>query len=120
MPKRIACLPILACFCLHAFAQQVTLTPDQIKAYTPEWKGERSPDGRPKVEEKFLTRLKNVKLEEAWGILRNKGFQNQFEGDWTVLNPGSVMVGRVVTAKYMPLRPDVGKLIKEKGKTEGR
>jgi len=120
MPKRIACLPILVCFCLHSFAQQVTLTPDQIKAYTPEWKGERSPDGRPKVEDKFLTRLKNVKLEEAWGILRNKGFQNQFEGDWTVLNPGSVMVGRVVTAQYMPLRPDVDKLIKDKGKAEGR
>ena len=120
MPKRIACLPILACFCLHLFAQQVTLTPDQIKAYTPEWKGERSPDGRPKVEDKFLTRLKNVKLEEAWGILRNKGFQNQFEGDWTVLNPGSVMVGRVVTAQYMPLRPDVDKLVKDKGKAEGR
>jgi len=120
MPKRIACLPILVCFFFHSFAQQVTLTPDQIKAYTPEWKGERSPDGRPKVEDKFLTRLKNVKLEEAWGILRNKGFQNQFEGDWTVLNPGSVMVGRVVTAQYMPLRPDVDKLIKDKGKAEGR
>lgn len=120
MPKRIACLPILACFCLQSFAQQVTLTPDQIKAYTPEWKGERSPDGRPKVDDKFLTRLKNVKLEEAWGILRNKGFQNQFEGDWTVLDPGSVMVGRVVTAQYMPLRPDVDKLIKDKGKAEGR
>ena len=120
MPKRIACLPILACLCLHSFAQQVTLTPDQIKAYTPEWKGERSPDGRPKVEDKFLTRLKNVKLEEAWGILRNKGFQNQFEGDWSVLNPSSVMVGRVVTAQYMPLRPDVDKLIKDKGKAEGR
>jgi hypothetical protein len=23
-----------------------------------------------------------VHLEEAWGILRNKGYQNQFEGDW--------------------------------------
>jgi 4-hydroxy-4-methyl-2-oxoglutarate aldolase len=120
MPKRIACLPILACFCLHLCAQQVTLTPDQIKGYTPEWKGERSPDGRPKVADKFLTRLKNVRLEEAWGILRNKGYQNQFEGDWTVLDPGSVMVGRVVTAQYMPLRPDVDKIIKDKGKSEGR
>jgi hypothetical protein len=26
-------------------AQQVTLTPDQIKGYTPDWKGERFPDG---------------------------------------------------------------------------
>ncbi|HET6996393.1 MAG TPA: RraA family protein [Chitinophagaceae bacterium] len=101
-------------------AQQVTLTPDQIKAYTPEWKGERFPDGRPKVADKFLERLKKVHLEEAWGILRNKGYQNQFEGDWMVLEPDSVMVGRVVTAQYLPMRPDVDKIIKEKGKAEGR
>ncbi len=101
-------------------AQQVTLTPEQIKGYTPEWKGERFPDGRPKVADKWLERLKKVRLEEGWGILRNKGFQNQFEGDWLVLFPDSVMTGRVVTAQYLPLRPDVDKIIKDIGKTEGR
>jgi 4-hydroxy-4-methyl-2-oxoglutarate aldolase len=60
-------------------AQQVTLTPEQIKALTPEWKGERSADGRPHVPDKLLQRLKAVALEEAWGILRNKGYLNQFE-----------------------------------------
>jgi len=103
-----------------ANAQQVTLTPEQIKAITPDWKGERFPDGRPKVSDQLLERLKGVHLEEAWGILRNKGFQNQFEGDWSVEHVDSVMTGRVVTAQYLPLRPDVDKLIKEKGKAEGR
>ena len=37
-----------------------------------------------------------------------------------VMHPDSVMTGRVVTAQYMPLRPDVDKMIKEKVKTEGR
>ena len=101
-------------------AQQVTLTPEQIKGYTPEWKGERFPDGRPKVPDKWLERLKKVRLEEGWGILRNKGFQNQFEGDWMVLFPDSVMTGRVVTAQYLPLRPDVDKIVKDIGKAEGR
>ncbi len=101
-------------------AQQVTLSVDQIKALTPEWTGERSPDGRPKVSDKFLNRLKNVSMEEAWGYLRNKGYQNQYENDWMVIRPDSVMVGRAVTAQYMPMRPDVDKLIKEKGKAEGR
>ena len=101
-------------------AQQVTPTPEQIKAYTPEWKGERFADGRPKVSDKLLERLKSVHLEEAWGILRNKGYQNQFEGDWTVMHDDSAMTGRVVTAQYLPLRPDVDKIIKDKGKTEGR
>ena len=119
MRKKI--LPFLLLYAaLTAGAQQVTLTSEQIKALTPEWTGERSPDGRPKVSDQLLERVKNIHLEEAWGILRNKGYQNQFEGDWMVLHPDSVMSGRVVTAQYLPLRPDLDKLIKEKGKTEGR
>ena len=101
-------------------AQQITPTADQIKSYTPEWKGERFPDGRPKVGDNFIKRLRNVSMEEAWGYLRSKGYNNQYEGDWTVIRPDSVMTGRVVTAQYMPLRPDVDKLVKDKGKAEGR
>lgn len=101
-------------------AQQVTPSAEQIKAYTPEWKGERFADGRPKVSDKLLERLKSVHLEEAWGILRNKGYQNQFEGDWMVMHDDSAMTGRVVTAQYLPLRPDMDKIIKDKGKAEGR
>src|SRR5688500_2136025 len=111
---------ILLMLCTALQAQQVTLTPEQIKALTPEWKGERSADGRPRVSDKLLQRLKAIRLEEAWGILRNKGYQNQFEGDWMVLNPDSAMTGRVVTAQYLPMRPDMDKLIKDKGKAEGR
>lgn len=105
---------------IASHAQQVTLTPDQIKGYTPEWKGERFPDGRPKVPDRLLERLKKIRLEEGWGILRNKGYHNQFEGDWMVLNPDSAMTGRVVTAQYLPLRPDVDKIIKDIGKNEKR
>jgi regulator of RNase E activity RraA len=72
------------------------------------------------VDNKWLERLKKVRLEEGWGILRNKGYHNQFEGDWMILNPDSVMTGRVVTAQYLPLRPDYDKIIKDIGKTEKR
>jgi len=105
-------------FCTRA--QKVTLTADQIKALTPDWHGERFADGRPKASDQFLVRLKNVSLEEAWGYLRNKGYQNQFEGDWMIIRPDSVMTGRAVTAQYLPLRPDYDKIIKDQGKAEGR
>jgi regulator of RNase E activity RraA len=119
--KKITLLALFMCtLCCAIYAQQVTLTSDQIKAITPEWKGERFEDGRPKVSDKLLERLKAVHLEEAWGILRNKGYQNQFEGDWMVEHSDSAMTGRVVTAQYMPLRPDLDKVIKETGKTEKR
>lgn len=101
-------------------AQNVGSTPGYIKALTSEWQGERLPDGRPKVSDAILERLKNISIEEAWGVLRNKGFHNQYEGDWTILNPDEPMTGRVVTAQYMPLRPDMEKLVKEQGISENR
>src|SRR4051812_548032 len=97
-------LLLLLCAIIHG--QQITLTPEQIRALTPDWKGERSADGRPQVSDKLLQRLKAVHLEEAWGILRNKGYMNQFEGDWMVLDKDSAMTGRAVTAQYWPMRPD--------------
>jgi 4-hydroxy-4-methyl-2-oxoglutarate aldolase len=101
-------------------AQQVTFTKEQIIALTPEWKGDRLPDGRPATSDKLLERLKNISLEEAWGILRNNGYNNQYEGDWMVLKPGEVLVGRALTVQYLPKRPDVDKLVREKGKADGR
>jgi hypothetical protein len=101
--------PFIAALSLsfNMMAQQVTLSSDQIKALTPDWTGERTPDGRPKVPDKLLDRVKNIRIEEAWGVLRNKGFQNQYEGEWMIMWPDSAMVGRVVTAQYLPLRPKI-------------
>ncbi len=109
---------ILAGF--FARAQNVGSSPEYIRALTSEWKGERFPDGRPKVSDAILKRLKNISIEEAWGALRNKGYMNQFEGDWIIIHPDSAMTGRVVTAQYMPLRPDLDKYVRELGKLENR
>src|ERR1041384_8405359 len=103
--KLIASLFLVYC-CLNSFAQRVGSSPDYIKALTSEWKGERFADGRPKVSDAILARLKNISIEEAWGVLRNKGYLNQFEGEWQVIWPDSAMTGRGVTAQYMPLGPD--------------
>ncbi|TXE11094.1 RraA family protein [Algoriphagus aquimarinus] len=102
-------------------AQNVGASSEYIKALTSEWKGERFPDGRPKVSDSILERLKNISIEEAWGVLRNKGYQNQYEGDWQIMLPDEAMTGRVVTAQYMPLRPDLEKQVKDQGvEKEGR
>jgi regulator of RNase E activity RraA len=106
--------------CLLTYGQNVGSSPEYIKALTPEWKGERFADGRPKVSDAILDRLKNISIEEAWGVLRNKGFHNQYEGDWMIIHPEEAMTGRVVTAQYMPLRPDLEKYVKEQGIKENR
>lgn len=113
-------LPALLFVSFLSNAQPISPTVDQIKTLTANWKGERSADGRPKVSDAILSRLKNISIEEAWGVLRNKGYQNQYEGDWQLIHPDSSMTGRVVTAQYVPLRPDFQDYIKETGKKEGR
>jgi len=120
MNKKIFFLTLLIFSGFLAAAQNVGSSPEYIKALTPDWKGERFPDGRPKVSDALLERLKNISLEEAWGVLRNKGYMNQFESGWEIINPDEPMTGRVVTAQFIPLRPDLEKYIKEKGKEEGR
>jgi len=119
MRKNIIVTLLLLCT-LMINAQNVGMSPEYIKAITSEWTGERFPDGRPKVADDILERLKDISVEEAWGFLRNKGYHNQFENDWLILKPEEVMTGRVVTAQYMPLRPDIEKFVKEQGKKEGR
>ena len=84
------------------------------------WTGERLPDGRPKVPDDILQRMKNVSIEEAWAVLRNEGYRNQFEGGWQILHQDVPVVGRALTAQYMPTRPDVKKMIDDGGKAEGR
>ena len=119
MKKTTFFFAFVLCFVI-ARAQRVGSSPEYIKSITSEWKGERFPDGRPKVSDNLLARLKNISIEEAWGVLRNKGYRNQFEGNWIVINPDSAMTGRVVTAQYMPLRPDLQKYIKDKGVADKR
>jgi regulator of RNase E activity RraA len=109
---------ILASF--GGYSQQVTLAKDQIISITQDWKGERLPDGRPKVPDALLKRLKNISLEEAWGVLRNKGYHNQFEGEWMILKPDEALTGRALTVQYLPKRTDYDNLIRARGKEEKR
>ena len=120
--RRIFLLVILTTFCLSApaVAQLGMFSNQQRAEFTREWKGERFPDGRPKVPESVVSRLKNVSAEEAWAVLRGAGYNHQFEGGWQVINPGERLVGRVVTAVFMPLRPDVNAVINEYGRKEAR
>jgi len=72
------------------------------------------------VSELVLERLQYNTLEQIWGYLLGKGYRNQVEKNWTVLKTGQTMVGRVITAQFMPSRPDLDTLVKAQGRREGR
>ena len=98
----------------------VQISKEELIALTPDWKGERFPDGRPKVPDDIIRRMKAVSVEEAWATMSNAGFKYQIAEGWEVINPDSVLVGRAVTATFMPGRPDVWRAIDSIGKKEGR
>jgi regulator of RNase E activity RraA len=103
-----------------AFGQPGIFTKDDLIKYTPDWKGERFADGRPKVPDAILERMKNVTLEEAWAVLRDAGFTHEYEDGWLSIHPGKILVGRALTAQWLPGRPDIHKVIEEQGKKDGR
>ena len=100
-----------------AIAQSLSI--EEMKFLTHQWEGERFEDGRPKVATDVLMRMKKVSIEEAWGVLRNEGYHNQFDGGWQPLHNDVTVVGRALTVQYMPNRPDIANQIKEKGLKEG-
>jgi 4-hydroxy-4-methyl-2-oxoglutarate aldolase len=99
---------------------QVKMTREQMMFYTSEWKGDRFPDGRPKVPDDLLKRALDVSIEDVWDYLREQGYHNQFEADWQALHIDKSFAGRALTAQYMPLRADMQKAILAEGKAEGR
>ncbi|MES2331445.1 MAG: RraA family protein [Bacteroidota bacterium] len=99
------------------FAQ--TISKEELIFLTSQWKGERFADGRPKISDSLLERAKHIMVDDAWTVLKNAGYVNQFEGGWKAVND-IAMTGRAVTAMYLPSRPDVEKSIKDRGARQGR
>lgn len=93
---------------------------DDIVSLTPLNPFDRFDDGRPRVPDDLIERVKLVSLEEAWGVLRKHGYDYQFEGNWVNLHPDHVMVGRALTTTFVPLRPDLNDVVNAQGKREGR
>ena len=99
---------------------------EDIIAMTPLWKGERFPDGRPRVPDRYLEALREMTLEELWKPIFVKGYENQFismkslypefdaKGD---LN--QKLIGRAVTAVYAPTRPDYFQVMMDTAAAQG-
>ena len=98
-----------------------TIPKSELIFLTSEWKGERFDDGRPNIPEDLLQRAKKIGIDDAWTVLKNKGYNNQFEGNWKMVHDEVSVVGRALTAMFFPSRPDIEKSIKERGiNSQGR
>jgi len=97
---------MLAAFAASASGQVFRLTPEQMIRYTATNPFDRFPDGRPKVPDSILERVKGLSAEEVFGIERN-GFPSQYTDHWQIVKPEKKLVGRAVTLMLVPLRPEV-------------
>jgi regulator of RNase E activity RraA len=107
---------LLFAYAISSYSQQISK--EELVFLTPEWKGDRYLDGRPKVPVTLLERMKKVTLEEAWAVLKNENYKYQYAENWMTINPDSVLVGRAVTAIFVPGRPDIHRVIDEKGHSQ--
>lgn len=111
---------LMVCMIMSIFSFAQTISKEELTYLTNAWTGERFPDGRPKVSDELIERAKKIGIEEAWQILNNEGYKNQFEGNWKMVHNDVPVVGRVVTARFVPSRPDLELQIKTRGKEQGR
>lgn len=111
--KKLFTTLLIVSLCVSLRAQQISK--EELLFLTPLWKGERFSDGRPKVPDAILNRMKKVTLEEAWAVLKGDNYKHQYEDNWESINPDSVLVGRAVTAIFMPGRPDIHRAIDDRG-----
>jgi regulator of RNase E activity RraA len=111
------CALILCAF--SAYAQLFTLDKTQMTRLTSKNPYERFDDGRPKVPDAAIEKIRDLSMEDVWSVLPGKGFTNQYAGEWQVLHPGTKLAGRVVTAQFMPVRGDLNEIITAEGKQKG-
>ncbi len=112
---RFILLSFLVTVSFNKVSDAQTIPKEEMIFLTSEWRGERFADGRPKIEDDLLVRAKSINIDDAWTVLKNEGYVNQFEGGWKMINNDVPVIGRAVTAMFMPSRPDVERNIKGRG-----
>ena len=100
-------------------AQLLSFSKQELMDYTAQEPFDRLPDGRPKVPNELLERARELSSEEVWAVLQQRGFHNQYADGFQILHPGKPLVGRAFTVQFMPLRPDVDEIAKNKAKDRG-
>lgn len=109
-------LPLLFLSC---WLRAQTIPREELIFLTAGWKGERFPDGRPKIPDAVIEQARTVSLDDVWTILEGEGYHCQFDGGWKMIYDNKPIVGRAVTAMFLPSRPDVEVHMKERGQQKG-
>jgi len=106
---------------LPSGAQVFKLSKEQLIQVTSKSEFPRFEDGRPKAPDELLEGVRLLTMEDVWGVLNNpkSEYRNQYEGGWQILHPEKKLVGRAVTAQFLPYRPDLNEILISDMKNRG-
>ena len=120
LAKTALCVFVITLFAPRCTqAQLLSFSKQELMDYTAQEPFDRLPDGRPKVPNELLERARELSSEEVWAVLQQRSFHNQYADGFQILHPGKPMVGRAFTVQFMPLRPDIDEIAKNKAKDRG-
>ncbi|HUP02657.1 MAG TPA: hypothetical protein VMU19_01630, partial [Bryobacteraceae bacterium] len=114
----VAALAACAFFTLPASAQVYAWTPDQLAKFTAQNPYPRFPDGRPKVPDDILDKVKALTIM-AQDVELPRGYSSQFVDSLKNLHPEKKMVGRALTIQLAPARPDVSEVAQAEWRAKG-
>ncbi len=113
---------LLVVLCVAYFlkpaADSQTAVPPQLRAQKNTWTPlmDVLAPKRPRVTDAQLAKLKALQIENLWGAAQNKGFKNCFVSHLKATQPGLKLVGRALTMRYMPARPDLDEAVQQLAK----
>jgi 4-hydroxy-4-methyl-2-oxoglutarate aldolase len=116
----VPCLLLVLCFgySLNQTAQSQLAVPKELRTQRDTWTPlmDVLKDKRPRVTDEQLERLRNLSIENVWGAIQGKGYRHCFVTHLKPTQPGLKMVGRALTLRYLPQRPDLDEGVRQLAK----
>jgi regulator of RNase E activity RraA len=116
-PGRTLTLALVLCPAL-AGAEQAASAPAGVRASRNSYSAIMDVLGpsRARLTDAQIARLKTVPIEAVWAAVQAKGYRHSFVNDFKLTQPGTKMVGRALTMRYLPQRPDLDEAVQTLGK----
>ncbi len=103
---------------LHLTTQSQVQVPQGLRAQRDTWTPlmDVLASKRTRVTDEQLEKLRKLPIEAAWGAVQSKGYRFCFVNHFKLTQPGVKLVGRALTMRYMPVRPDLDEGVRQLAK----
>jgi 4-hydroxy-4-methyl-2-oxoglutarate aldolase len=110
---------VLSIATLHFKSRSQVQVPSGLRAQRDTWTplmDVLKEKGRPRVTDEQLAKMKALPIEAMWGAVQGKGYRFCFVNHLKLTQPGVKMVGRALTMRYLPVRPDLDEGVRQLAK----